>query len=87
MKKIGSLVEANYSTVKSIDCLDFETKSDVEVIHSNVDSKCLSTVEEKENIKSTVSSCCFSLINDEQFVLSEEHKLDCDIQRINYGER
>ena len=86
LKKVGSLVDAKYSTVKSNDCLDFETKSDVKIIYSNVDSKCLSTVEEKENIKSAASSCCL-VINDEQFVLSEEHKLDCDIYRINYGER
>ena len=86
LKKIGSLVDAKYSTVKSNDCLDFETKSDVKIIYSNIDSKCLSTVEEKENIKRAASSCCL-VINDEQFVLSEEHKLDCDIYRINYGER
>ena len=86
LKKVGSFVDAKYSTVKSNDCLDFETKSDVKIIYSNVDSKCLSTVEEKENIKSAASSCCL-VINDEQLVLSEEHKLDCDIYRINYGER
>ena len=50
LKKIGSLVDAKYSAAKSNDCLDFETKSDVEIICSNVDSKCLSVVEEKENI-------------------------------------
>ena len=60
---------------------NFETKSDVKIIYSNVDSKCLPTVEEKENIKSAASSCCL-VINDEQFLLSEEHKLDCDIYRI-----
>ena len=54
-KKIGSLVDGKYSTVKSNDCLAFETKSDVEIIYSNVDSKCLSIVEEKENIKSKIS--------------------------------
>ena len=70
LKKIGSLVDAKYSTAKSNDCLDFETKSDVEIICSNVDSKCLSVVEEKENIKSSAFSGCF-VINDEQFVLSE----------------
>ena len=86
LKKIGSFADAKYSTVKSNDCLDFETKSDIKIIYSNVDSKCLSTVEEKENIKSAASSCCL-VINDEQFVLSEEHELDCDLDRINYGER
>ena len=37
LKKIGSLVEANYSTVKSNDCQNFETNSDIEIIDSNVD--------------------------------------------------
>ena len=82
LTKIGSLVDVKYSPVKS----NFETKSDVKIIYSNVDSKCLSTVEEKENIKSAASSCCL-VINDEQFGLSREDKLDCDVYRINYGER
>ena len=33
LKKIGSFVDAKYSTVKSNDCLDFETKSDVKIIY------------------------------------------------------
>ena len=70
LKKIGSLVDAKCSTAKSNDCLDFETKSDVEIICSKVDSKCLSVIEEKENIKSSAFSCCL-VINEEQFVLSE----------------
>ena len=47
LKKIGSLVQANYSIGKSNYCLVFETKSAVEIIHPNVDLKCLSTVKEK----------------------------------------
>ena len=85
LNKIGSVIEPNYPTVKLNDCVDFETKSDHEIMHSNVDLKCLSpTVEERENTKSLAPSCSLP-INDEQFILSEEHPRDCDIYMINYG--
>ena len=63
--KCRSLVEAYHSSViaKSNGCLHFGAKSEsfspVEIIHSNVESNCFSTVETKEKFKfsSTVLNC------------------------------
>ena len=86
LKTCRSLLEAKYTSVKSDDC--FTLKSN--------ESLCFQTSSlpvEANNTKSvpfrpaySTFESLFLSVDHEQFMLSEKHKLDCDIYRINYGE-
>ena len=87
LKTCRSLFEANYASVKSDDCFTLKSNDSL-TFHTS------SLPVEANNSKSVPFRPAYSTVesfflsfDDEQFMLSEEHKLDCDIYGINYGER
>lgn len=87
LKTCRSLFEANYASVKSDDCFTLKSNDPLTFHTSSLPVEAINSKSVPFRPAYSTVESFFLSVDDEQFMLSEEHKLDCDIYGINYGER